>query len=212
MSKQKRFKEENEEERFLRERMYEMDLAYRSRQGKEEWSGFPDTPYRHVQEPPFAAQKPPKKSKFVAILLACLFPGAGHFYLGLMQRGLLMIMLLVLDIVAVVYFSTSNMGTNVPLIVLLSLLMPVIYFFNLFDAMQHTDKVNLNALYGTPVPMSPGPWVGVLLMGIGVMLVLFALDPTWLSWVFQYVGSFLGAAALIGFGLYILLKETRSRR
>ncbi|MGZ9587322.1 hypothetical protein [Paenibacillus marinisediminis] len=195
---------------FMNERLRELERMQRDSRRNPNWQGDPNAPYYHVQEPPFMNQKPPRKSKFVAVMLSALFPGLGHFYLGLMQRGLLMMMLLALDIVAIVYF-TSNMGANVPLIVLLSLLMPVIYFFNLFDTMQHTDKVNTQTLYGTTGTVRQGPWLGILLVLIGIMLLLFAFDPSWLRWLFNDAGSFLGALLLIIGGLFVLFKESRKK-
>lgn len=195
---------------FMEERIREMERMRREQQGNANWRSEQFPPYSHVPEPPYMSQKPPRKSKFVSVLLAAIFPGLGHFYLGLMQRGLLMMMLIALDIVSIVYF-TSNMGTNVPLIVLLALLLPVIYFYNLFDAMQHTEKVNLQALYGTPMVINQGPWLGIILVIVGMMLLLFAFDPSWLRWVFNDIGSFLGAGILIVGGLYLLFKESRKR-
>ena len=194
---------------FMSERMREVERMRREAQGSMNWQGDPSSPYRHVPEPPFMNARPPRKKKFITLILAILFPGLGHFYLGLMQRGLLMMMLVALDIVAIVYFA-SNMGANVPLIVLLSLLMPVIYFFNLFDAMQHTDKVNTQLLYGY-TRVKQGPWLGIVLVMIGIMLLLFAFDPTWLRWVFSDAGSLIGAVVLIVGGLFVLFKESKKR-
>lgn len=199
-----------QEDPFMDERLREMERIRRAQPGNASWRPDQAPPYAHVPEPPYMSQKPPRKSKFVSVLLAVIFPGLGHFYLGLMQRGLLMMMLLALDIVSIVYF-TSNMGTNVPLIVLLALLLPVIYFFNLFDAMQHTDKVNIQALYGTPTVVKQGPLLGIVLVCVGLMLLLFAVDPSWLRWLFNDIGSFLGAGVLIVGGLYVLFKESRKR-
>ncbi|NMM55550.1 hypothetical protein [Paenibacillus aquistagni] len=199
-----------QEEQFLKERMKKVERMQQESRGQG-WFNAHERPYAHAGEPPFMNSKPPRKSKFVAVMLGFFFPGMGHFYLGLMQRGLLMMMLLALDIVTIVYFSTSNDGTNVPLIVLLSLLLPVIYFYNLFDAMQNTDKVNTQALYGTSKSVKQGPWLGILLVVIGLMLMLFTIDPDWLRWLLRNGGSFAGAAVLIAGGIYLLYKESRFR-
>ncbi|WP_051286877.1 DUF6677 family protein [Paenibacillus taiwanensis] len=204
----------DQEEQFLRQRIREIERIQEQQNKPNQSFGWyeqqPQPPYAHVPEPPFMNQKPPRKSKFVAVLFSFLFPGAGHFYLGLMQRGLLVMMLIALDIVAIVYF-TSNMGENVPLIVLLGLFLPVIYFFNLFDAMQHTDRVNTQAIYGNTEKVKQGPWLGVLLVIIGLVMLLFTIDPNWLRWMFKYAGSFAGAAVLIAGGLYLLFKESRKK-
>lgn len=196
---------------FMYERMREMEEMKQNPRRDPNWQGGDHgQPYYHVQEPPFMEHRPPRKSKFVTVLFAFLFPGLGHFYLGLMQRGLLMMMLLALDIVAMVYFI-ENMGANVPLIVLLSLLIPVVYFYNLFDAMQHTEKVNTAALYGTPYQVKQEPWLGAILIVIGMLLFLFAFDPSWLRFVFHNAGSFVGAAILILGGIFLLFRERKSR-
>ncbi len=200
----------DQEEQFLKERMKKVEHMQKQQRGSG-WYHTPEQPYVHAGEPPFMNSKPPRKSKFVAVLLGFFFPGMGHFYLGLMQRGLLMMMLLALDIVTIVYFSTSNDGTNVPLIVLLSLLLPVIYFYNLFDAMQNTDKVNRQALYGDMKSVKQGPWLGILLVLIGMMLMLFTVDPDWLRWLLHNGGSFAGAGVLIAGGVYLLYKESKYR-
>ena len=74
-----------------------------------------------------------RKSKVIAGLLAFLVPGLGHFYLGLMQKGLMMMLMLILDICAIVYFAAEEQ--NVPLLIILfSLFIPVI-FFDMFYAL-----------------------------------------------------------------------------
>jgi hypothetical protein len=80
------------------------------------------------------------KSKWLAGLLAFLVPGTGHFYLGLMIRGVAIMLLIAVDICAIVY--AAQQLNNVLFIVLLSLLLPIVYFYNLFDAIQSTDMVN----------------------------------------------------------------------
>ncbi|UHA74737.1 DUF6677 family protein [Paenibacillus sp. 481] len=183
------------EESFIRERMERIERMQ---------------PISQMQS--FNSSTPPRKSKFVAVLLSLFFPGLGHFYLRLMQRGLLIMMFLMLDIVAIVYFTTKDVATNVPLIVLLSLMLPVIYFFNLFDAMQNTEKVNEQAMYGiASEPTKQGPWFGVLFVSCGVLMLLLTVDPSWLGWFFTYGGSYAGATVLIGGGIYLLYKETNNK-
>ncbi|WP_309120986.1 DUF6677 family protein [Paenibacillus sp.] len=81
----------------------------------------------------------PKKKKWVAGLLSALFPGIGHLYAGAMQRGLFFMLILVGNIFGVVLVSIEGI---VPLIVLLGILIPVVYFYTLFDALQTTDRMN----------------------------------------------------------------------
>ncbi|MBN3525389.1 TM2 domain-containing protein [Paenibacillus apiarius] len=197
-----------QEEQFLRRRMAYLERMRRSHQGPGDVPRYNEMP----PVPPMYGTMPPKKSKFIAVLLSFIFPGVGHFYLGLMQRGLIIIMLLALDIVAIVYFSAVDAKVNVPLIVLLALMLPVIYFFNLFDALQSTERVNHQAMYGTAEHVRQGPWLGLLLLFGGFIMLLFTVDPVWLRWFFTYAGSYAGAAALIGGGIFLLIKESRKRR
>ena len=200
-----------QEEQFLRRRMAYLERMRRSHQGRRDvppYNEMPPVP----PVPPMYGTMPPKKSKFVASLLSFIFPGVGHFYLGLMQRGLIIIMLLALDIVAIVYFSAVDAKVNVPLIVLLALMLPVIYFFNLFDALQSAERVNHQAMYGTTEHVRQGPWLGLLLLFGGFIMLLFTVDPVWLRWFFTYAGSYAGAAVLIGGGIFLLVKESRKRR
>lgn len=81
-----------------------------------------------------------RKKKWVAGLLAFFIPGTGHFYLGQMIKGVAIMLLIALDICAIVFAGTQL--DNVLVIVLLSLFMPIIYFYSLFDAIQMTDIVN----------------------------------------------------------------------
>jgi len=80
-----------------------------------------------------------RKKRWVAGLLAFLIPGIGHMYLGLMGKAIVLMMLIALDITAIV--QVSEIGNTLP-VVMLSLLLPIIYFYNLFDAIQSTDSIN----------------------------------------------------------------------
>ena len=77
-----------------------------------------------------ASRTSAKRRKFYALLLAALIPGLGHLYLGMYRKGITFIMLLLLDISALLYFSSIGMQINVPLLVVLGLLIPVGYFYN----------------------------------------------------------------------------------
>jgi TM2 domain-containing membrane protein YozV len=89
-----------------------------------------------------------RKSKFLAGLFAFLIPGTGHMYLGLMVKGVVIMLLLTLNICGIVFAATG--GANVLTIVLVSLLVPILYFYNLFDAVQSADLVNNRLQAGGP--------------------------------------------------------------
>ncbi|TVY01059.1 hypothetical protein [Paenibacillus cremeus] len=172
---------------------------------------------------PFLTPRP-RKNKWIAGLLSFLVPGTGQFYLGLMQRGLAMMLLFFLDIFAIVFFATNG-ADSIPLIVLFSLLIPVIYFYNIFDALQQTDKVNNDvtpsfyggnsgdASYtpdGSPVRKRNNGF-GYLLIAAGIVLFLIHSRPTWLARAFELVGSSIGAVVLIGVGLFMFYNESRKK-
>jgi hypothetical protein len=201
--KESHLNEEEKEEAFLRERM-------------ERW-GHPMQD--HV--PPFDPFRA-KKSKFVACLLSFLIPGTGQLYLGLMQRGMSLMLLLILDIFAIVFFAT-NSSSNIPLIVLFSLFVPVIYFYNIFDALQQTDRVNgrwndgfsesLEGLgkgkaFPNVTKRFKGSTFGYLLIIGGIFLFLVSNKPAWLNRLFELFGSSIGAIILIVVGVALFLKES----
>jgi TM2 domain-containing membrane protein YozV len=199
--------DEEQEEEFLKERM-------------ERWSSA-------SQQSPFDRdpfQSGPRKNKIIAGLLSFLIPGTGQLYLGLMQRGMMIMLLLILNIFAIVFFSTSA-STSIPLIVLFSLFVPVIYFYNIFDALQQTDKVNgqWNGVYTDPLSdvgeelrkplkkLSRGSSLGYLLVIGGVFLFLVSSKPVWLNQIFDLLGSSIGAILLIVIGIFMFLKESTKR-
>ncbi|WP_281889634.1 hypothetical protein [Paenibacillus sp. YYML68] len=205
----KQHKLDDAEDQFLRERM-------------ERWG----QKGRYLHEPylrPVA-----RKSKWLAGLLSFLFPGTGQLYLGLMKHGLGIMVLFVLNIFAIVFFGISEI---IPLSVLFSLLLPVMYFYNIFDALQQTDRVNGWGYFDargegpqkegsfraaeerTTSPFykrwSKGNNLGYMLIGAGVLIFLTAGRPAWLEQLFAFFGSTFGALLLIGLGLFLFVRESR---
>jgi hypothetical protein len=182
--------------------------------------GYPG--YSVPQGNPYDGRRPiRKKSKWLAGLLAFLIPGIGHFYLGLMIKGIVFMLLIALDITAIVYVSIE--GENVLSIVLLSLLLPIVYFYNLFDALQSTDTVNERSAAGswnpqfgwTPAPPAArngprGITAGsMLFLGAAAIIVLIMTDISWSRWLFNSSGSIIGAILLIAAGAGLWLWEMR---
>jgi len=200
--------DEEKEEIFIRERMERWNSSNSNRQQE-----FFD---------PFQGR--PRKSKIVSGLLSFLIPGTGQLYLGLMQRGMTIMLLLILNIFAIVFFAT-NASSSIPLIVLFSLFVPVIYFYNIFDALQQTDRVNgqWNGLYNDPLDqagaavsrpfkkLSKGSGFGYLLVTAGVFLFLVSSKPDWLNRIFDMLGSSIGAVILIAVGVVLLFKEVMKK-
>ncbi|TVX95448.1 DUF6677 family protein [Cohnella terricola] len=168
------------------------------------------------------------KRKFVAGLLAFFVPGTGHMYLGLMVKGIVLMLLIALDITAIVHVAE---GENILSVVLLSLLLPIIYFYNLFDAIQSTEVVNdfrasraMNPQIwgngtGGQMPSPAGneqlprnmPPVAILVLAAAGVVILLMSGFNWRNWLFDSVGSALGALVLIGAGVALWFWEGRGR-
>ncbi|MBC8079924.1 MAG: hypothetical protein H7X86_06240 [Gorillibacterium sp.] len=100
-----------------------------------------------------------KKSRTIATVLA-IFPGAGHMYLGLQRRGL--------QLMAAFLFSIYIMDTLH--LSLFLFLIPLIWFYSLFDALQNISKYDREPLQDTPIVnwlMNHQKWVGFALLGLG---------------------------------------------
>ncbi|MDB4867243.1 MAG: hypothetical protein JWR03_1576 [Cohnella sp.] len=180
----------------------------------------PGFPPGYPQDPRAAVRK---KSKWLTGLLAFLIPGTGHLYLGLMAKGIGIMLLVALDICAIVFAATQHFGPLV--IVLLSLLMPIIYFYNLFDALQSTDAVNHRPVhpgwnhtgYGMHREQAVGPdgthrtlsLFGLVLLAAAAIVVLFLTKVGGTHWLFKSSGSMIGAIVLIGAGVVLWFWEMR---
>ncbi len=176
--------EQDREDEFLRERM-------------ERWGQSSKPLYD-----PFVPRRP-RKNKWISGILSFLIPGTGQLYLGLMQRGLGIMVLFMLDIFLRSFIF--SIGVSIPLIVLFSLLLPVVYFYNIFDALQQTDRVNgwggpgdlqgqtgfdplTSAVEKPSTKWGKGNNFGYLLIMAGVILFLAAGKPAWLDSVFDFFG------------------------
>jgi hypothetical protein len=103
------------------------------------------------------------KSKFATVVLSVV-PGLGHFYLGWMERGLQFMVAFFLSIFLISWLNLSLFG----------LLLPIIWFYSLFDALMHLS-------YGHPERTAPSPWswlvekqrwVGIGLISLGALLLI----------------------------------------
>lgn len=182
--------------------------------------------------PPRPKRRRPRKHKFLAGLLAVLIPGTGHLYLGLLRKGISLIFVILLDIAALLYFSSIGMQINVPLLILLALFIPVLYFYNVFDVLQTSDRIlhHLNRniaseeegaqLESDIAPLvskrrslvsEPGISFGLLLLFGGALLFLFRQKPVWLrSYIEHYSGVTVAGVLIIG-GVLLGVREVIQR-
>lgn len=192
-------------------------------------------------EPEIRPAIPPRRKvgmhrrKFIAGLLSAVIPGSGHLYLGLIRKGISVMFLMILDLAALLYFSSIGIQINVPLLILLALLVPVLYFYNVFDVLQSADRIfqsRKSAVSELSADFSPAqapakknrrifvgePEIsfGLLLIFGGALLFLFRQKPPWFRWFLEQYASALTAGLLVAAGLWIALREGagwgRSRR
>lgn len=108
-----------------------------------------------------------KRSKVIATLLA-VFPGAGQMYLGLQKRGL---QLMVIFLGSIYILDLLNLS-------LFLFLIPVIWFYSFFDALQQVSKYGREPLYDKPVVEAwtrYQRWIGAALLFLGVYYILLRL-------------------------------------
>ncbi|WP_083205097.1 DUF4097 family beta strand repeat-containing protein [Bacillus sp. FJAT-27264] len=159
-----------------------------------------------------------RKRKFVAGLLAALIPGSGHIYFGLLRKGISFIFAILLDISALIYFSSIGMQINVPLLILLGLLIPVLYFYNVYDVLQSADRILRFPVEQdpgiAPVPSKrrtfvtePGLSFGLMLLFGGGLLFLFRQKPPWMQYFIEHYAEVAIAIALVGAGLLLGIRE-----
>lgn len=162
-----------------------------------------------------------RKRKFLAGLLAAIIPGSGHIYLGLYKKGISFIFFLILDASALLYFSSTGMSINVPFLILLGLLVPMTYFYNLYDVLQAADYTIIHRRKDTETDMANDPVrerhhpfagegsiaFGIFLVVGGVVLTLFHQKPTWLAKYFELYGQWTIAFGLVALGCGLMIRE-----
>ncbi|GGH38793.1 DUF4097 family beta strand repeat-containing protein [Paenibacillus segetis] len=164
-----------------------------------------------------------RKRKFIACLLSALFPGLGHLYLRMFMKGVGFIYFTILDGSALIYFSSVRMGINIPLLLLLGLLIPVAYFYSIYDVLQSTDVINIRIKRENEDDTSrkmiaasdPGLERTVssatLLIGGGLIAFLFRQKPVWFQSFIQAGAGYFVAVLLMLTGLFLIFREGRRR-
>jgi TM2 domain-containing membrane protein YozV len=156
-----------------------------------------------------------RKSRIIAILLS-VFPGAGHMYLGLQRRGL--------QLMAAFLFAIYIM--DVLRLSIFLFLIPILWFYSLFDAMQLVSKQQKDEeLKDIPLVnwlFNHQKWLGFGLLALGVYylfdrmllrLLEEALPDLRISyWLHNYLQIFIVSTLLIGGGFRLLWGGSRPKK
>ena len=142
-----------------------------------------------------------RKSRFWSFILS-LIPGVGYMYLGLMKRGMQTM---------VAFFGSIFVTSFIGFEELMSLVVPVVIFYSIFDTQQLVKKIN----EGIPVEDTPfwdiknipfnQKWLGYALIVIG-FLALMSNSPLAIPFWFKRM---LPPVIIIGLGVAILYRHTR---
>ena len=148
-----------------------------------------------------------KKSKMLAMFLS-LLPGAGHMYLGLQRRGLQLMAAFLLSIYILDVLHLS----------LFLFLIPILWFFSFFDALQQLGRYEQGTAQDVPIVdwlMNHQRWVGFGLLGLGLFYIVDNVavptltrllhDTRILTWYELYFQTTLVSLVLIIGGIKLLL-------
>ncbi|MDF2786928.1 MAG: multi-TM2 protein [Neobacillus sp.] len=157
-----------------------------------------------------------KKSKSIATFLS-IFPGAGHLYLGLQKRG---IQLMAAFLFSIYILDILRLG-------IFLFLIPIIWFYSFFDAMQKVSKYGEEEIEDVPIIsylINHQKWVGIGLVVLGVyylfMNVVIPVFAPMLSniiqidlmyWVQSYFQTGIVCVLLIGGGIKLLSGSKHKR-
>ncbi|WP_407270832.1 hypothetical protein [Radiobacillus sp. PE A8.2] len=151
-----------------------------------------------------------KKSKMLATILS-MFPGAGHMYLGLQKRGLQLMIAFLLSIYVLDVLRLS----------IFLFLIPIIWFFSFFDALQQVNRAEYEELEDIPIVsyfVNHQKWVGIGLVVLGLFYLLDSIVlPMTASyfdfniWAYeQYFQVVIVCLLLIGGGVKLLSGSSRN--
>jgi hypothetical protein len=157
-----------------------------------------------------------KKSKSIATFLS-IFPGAGHLYLGLQQRG---IQLMAAFLFSIYILDVLRLG-------IFLFLIPIIWFYSFFDAMQKVSKYGEEKIEDVPIIsylINHQKWVGIGLVVMGLYYLLMnVVIPVFspmisniiqidlMFWIQRYFQTGLVCVLLIGGGIKLLSGSKQKR-
>lgn len=157
-----------------------------------------------------------KKSKSIATFLS-IFPGAGHLYLGLQKRG---IQLMAAFLFSIYILDVLRLG-------IFLFLIPIIWFYSFFDAMQKVSKYGEEEIEDVPIIsylINHQKWVGIGLVVMGLYyLIMNMIIPVFapmlsnminidvMYWVQRYFQTGIVCVLLIGGGIKLLSGSKQKR-
>ena len=140
------------------------------------------------------------KSTMLAFLFS-LVPGAGYMYLGLMHRGVQ---------VMILFFGTIFVAGMAHLDPILALVLPVVFFYNIFDTLQLVGRMR----DGVPVEDKPfieslgdNNWsnlLGYVLVGLGILALLNNFLPY-----YTFMRQVFTPLIIIALGVFILYRNLK---
>jgi len=154
-----------------------------------------------------------RKNKTLATIIA-VFPGAAHLYLSLPKRGLQLMALFLFSIYVLDLLRLS----------VFFFLIPIIWFFSLFDALQSISRYENGTLVDQPILEAWVPYY----KGVGFMMILLGayylfrtgmrelthFYPNWqfAFWLTDYVQTAIITFILIGSGIYLMRVQKNKKR
>ncbi len=139
-----------------------------------------------------------------AILLAFLIPGGGHMLLGRVAKGLNLLIISVLAVMAMIYYANTAGDQHLMLLVFLGLLIPSVYFYSVYDALQQLVKA---VDEGQDNGFTPLQGLGLALAGI--MLLALLHTPPFLARSLELAGAYAPGTALMLLGLWLCWRMAR---
>ncbi|MBI4733268.1 MAG: hypothetical protein HY779_00330 [Rubrobacteridae bacterium] len=143
-----------------------------------------------------------RRESVVLTFILSMVPGVGHFYLGLMNRGLQLMVTFVGSIVIGSFLDIPELAAFIP----------VIWFYTLFDALQMTEAINSGKtvedkpIYPLSRKIMKERTIGWIFIGVGVLLILKKILPGLLGVLYlnPNIQTAIVAFVLIAIGIRIL--------
>lgn len=177
------------------------------------------------------------RDKWISAVLSILLPGTGHMYLGFIGLGLGIMCALFVNIALIVALVVLGIyivfPISIALVTFFGLMIPVIYFYGIFDALQKVEKKYASSeLFASDAVLhSPtdrdsewpdevydtrysegSHWAGIALMALGVVLLInFLLPNPVLDWLFRHFQTLVAVLLLLS-GVWLIWQQLRRGR